>query len=109
MEKAEFPGLDSYPETYLGCRAIARSWVPQGLPWVEQYAEGPVVMERLKCGRCTATRTDQRTPYGNLLRRSYKHGEGYKLGAGSGDKSLFAKERIHRILGDVTQRQRQVG
>lgn len=96
--------LTSYPDRFLTCRALQHMWVPMGLPQVERApddAAALVVYEKFMCQRCSATKTDQRTPYGRFIRRSYHHEAGYRVSGEGHKKEGYAGERYKRILGDA--------
>lgn len=91
--------LDHYPDRFLTCRALQHMWVPTGLPLPRRQEDSLIVYETFKCSRCDTQRTDQRTAYGRLLRRHYRHESGYRMGADAREKALYAHERLQRILG----------
>lgn len=101
-----FPELDSYPDRFLTCRALAHRWSPVGTPWAKKQDDNVVIHEKFHCDRCDAERTDQRSLYGHFLRRSYNHEAHYKLPKEANKKDLMAKERYRRIFGPLDQLER---
>lgn len=72
---------DTYPQPFVRCRDIGHVWDVK----TEALNEAGYLVRELQCYRCTTTRHDEVSRYGDLIGRNYVHPAEYIVkGGGAG-------------------------